>query len=205
MIRYGDLIQHLRGRSVLEIYKTQDEADKHMPWAYQFANPQGRPYHDDWGIMTDNRVLKALQPWQRIRRMATYYPLPLPLEPIELSGGWQPRWMPWQEDYDGGVSEKAKLRPVPDDPDSLAWQLKVRHGKNVQREVLAYDPIPEPGKSGLFGVRIDGNLIPCFYTAAKKIPFTNRQVQYYYGLKPDMTWGDLGLYMWETSLGVKRI
>lgn len=199
------LIRRLKGRSVIEVHKTIEEADRHMPWSYQFANPDGRPYHDDWGIVTENKILKVLQPWQKIKRMSTTYMLPLPLKLIKGWGGIEPEWMPWQQEYEGGASPWAQFRPAPDNLDSLAWQLKNRHGKNVQREILAYHPNPKPGQAGLFGVWLDGKTIPCFYTAARKIPFTNKQVQYYYGLKPDMTWGDFGLYMWETSLGIKSL
>ena len=113
--------------------------------------------------------------------------------------------MPWQEDYAGGAAPCAQLRPVPQDPGALSWQLRNVHGLDVQREVLAYHPNPKPGQAGLFGVRIDGDLFPCFYTSAKKVPFTSKQFQHYYGLKPDMTWGDFMLNWFEASAAFKDI
>lgn len=204
MIDLRGLRRRLKGKSLGELYQF-DEADKRMPWAYQKKNPDGRWLHNDHGIMTDNPVLKALQPWQRKRRVDHTYMLPLPLELIKGWGGIAPEWMPWQEGYQGGYSCKAELRPVPDDPSALSWQLKNVHGKNVYAEVLAYHPNPKPGQAGLFGVRLDGELIPCFYTSAKKVPFTGKQFQYYYGLKPDMTWGDFMLNWPEASAAFKDI
>lgn len=49
---------------LIQPYKV--ERDEDMPWAYQFANPKGRPLHDDWFI------------GKSVRRMDCAYTLPLP-------------------------------------------------------------------------------------------------------------------------------
>ena len=214
MINLLDLRRRLKGRSLGEMYSF-DEADKMMPRAYQKANPEGRWLHNDHGIMAEKipawmpgwmkKMIIAFQPWQKERRVDHTYPLPLPLTLLEQTGGVQPEWMPWQEGYFGGEAPGAQFRPLPDDPSALSRQLRDRWGKDVRREVLAYHPIPKADQSCLFGVHIDGKVIPCFYVFCKKVPFTKKQFQFYFGLKPDMTWGDFMLNWPEASMGLKAI
>lgn len=54
--------------------------DEDMPYAYQFANPQGHPRRNDLGLMVDNpnSFLAKIQPWQDIPRMEFFYTPPLP-------------------------------------------------------------------------------------------------------------------------------
>lgn len=80
---------------LIQPYRITKDSD--MPWVYQFANPQGRPYHEDHGIKTTNPILKALQPWQSVRRMDTAYKLPQPYRIFE--GPKQLCRIPFKEGY----------------------------------------------------------------------------------------------------------
>lgn len=71
-------------------------SDAQMPLAYQNI-PGGRPLHNDWGIMSDNPVLKFLQPWQKIPRMRCAYRLPLPFRISK--GAKTQKYMPWSATY----------------------------------------------------------------------------------------------------------
>lgn len=57
----------------LQPYKVTQ--DSQMPFSYQFANPKGRPFHDDWGVMGK---LAWAQPWQKWPRMDFAYKPPYP-------------------------------------------------------------------------------------------------------------------------------
>lgn len=63
--------------------------EEQMPWAYQHANPQGRPYHDDWGIMGK---FPSLQPWQKLARrdFAFRVPYPFRISSGEFTKVWYP-------------------------------------------------------------------------------------------------------------------
>ncbi len=76
----------------IQQYRVTDDAL--MPLAYQFANPNGRPYHNDWGVMG---ALSCLQPWQKIMRMDTAYRVPLPFK--GTGGAFEKRWMLWDPSY----------------------------------------------------------------------------------------------------------
>ena len=190
MINYIELCQRLKGKSVGASFKTQEEADKVMPMAYKFSNPNGRPYHDDW---TAKGLPSWLQPWGKIRRMDTTYMLKLPLKAI--STNMKPRWMPWQEGYPGGMSSWIELRDA--QPGSEAFQ------RGIPREVLAYDPVGGDGEWGDFGVELDGKVIECYSTYTKNI--FGRRLHTNRILKPDMTHGDFHLSGPDASLTwVKR-
>lgn len=212
MINIFDIHRLLKGKSLGEMYSFE-EANRMMPVAYQ--HPAGRWLHNDHGIMAEKipswfpswlkKAIIAVQPWQKARRVDHTYVLPLPLKLISGWGGIAPEWMPWQEGYFGGMASDIQLRPVPDDPNSLARSLRDQWGKDIRSEVLAYHPIPKPGQGGLFGVEINGKIVPCWYVSCIKIPFFKKQFQYYFGLKPDMTHGDFMLNWPEWSSGIKGI
>jgi hypothetical protein len=71
----------------IQPYKVTD--DKMMPWSYQFANPNGRPYHDDWGIMGK---FSWAQPWQKWKRIDFAYRIPYPFR--VKSGQFRKVWYP---------------------------------------------------------------------------------------------------------------
>lgn len=181
------LDKKLDGKSLGASFSTE-EADKRMPYSYQFANPQGRPYQDDHGVW----------PLTAVRRMDNTYMLPLPLKLVWSSGPVAPHWMPWQEGYPEAPG--AQLRPM--DPASAAYDLATRFGKPIEREVLAYDPVLPGGQAAVFAVWLDGEWVPCYYTRTDEL--LGRRIHFNYGLKPDMTWGDFMLNWPEVSLTVRR-
>ena len=153
-----------------------------MPAAYRKG---ARDLHDDWPCW----------PLTLIPRRLTTFLLPLPAKLV--SGDVSPRWMAWQEGYP--ESPGAEFRQV--QPGTAAWDLKTRFGKTIEREVLAYDPVPPAGQSAVFAVWLDNAWRECFYTVTKSI--LGRRIHHNRGLKFDMTHGD---FMWnfpEASLTMR--
>lgn len=149
MINPVRLAAKLRGKAV-----TRDED---MPPAYR----QGaRPLHDDWGIVTNNPILRALQPWQKITRMSTTYLLPLPAKLLRSRGPIKPEWFPRQKDY-----------PMSPGAEVAACSWKVREGfllpdPNGDIEAfLTYNPTLPVGQSATFACWIDNEWVECYYTA----------------------------------------
>jgi hypothetical protein len=91
----------------LEPYRVTRDQD--MPWAYQFANPNGRPYANDIGIMTKNPILKALQPWQSVRRMDKARRSPYPF--IITKGEKVKNWYPLDPTYPLAPGTIVEVRP----------------------------------------------------------------------------------------------
>jgi hypothetical protein len=91
----------------LEPYRVMKDSD--MPWAYQFANPNGRPYANDIGIMTDKPWLKALQPWQSVRRMDKARRSPYPF--IITEGKKVKNWYPLDPSYPLAPGAVVEVRP----------------------------------------------------------------------------------------------
>jgi hypothetical protein len=184
MIDYVDLARRLRGRGVKD--------DALMPRAYQFANPTGRPFHDDWRIPW---LPAALQPWGRIRRMDTTFLLPMPMKLLQAWGPVAPRWMPWQQGYVGGMA------PIPE-AFRLAEAGTEAAARGCAYEMLAYDPVLPAGQAALYAVWLDDAWRPCFYTRTDSV--AGRRIHHNRGLKPDVTLGD---FMWnfpEASLSVGK-
>lgn len=174
MIDFSDLARRLKGKCVKD--------DALMPRAYQFSNPQGRPYHNDWGLW----------PFTRITRMSTTYMLPLPFKLLQAWGPVAPRWMPWQENYPGGLAPEAQTRAT------ILGAGSEAEARGCPRELLAYDPVLPAGQAGLFGVWLDGAYRPCFYTESKVI--FGRRLHRNYWLKPDLTLGDFATNFPDASL-----
>ena len=178
MINILDLRRRLKGKSLGEMYPTQ-EADKLMPFAYRFSNPDGRPYHNDWGIMSSNPLIKSLQPWQRIRRMDTTYLLPLPARLVAYSGPVKQEWYPYQEFYPlspGAIVERC------------SWS--VREGEllpdpngTIKAFLTAHPTLP-PGQSATFACWIDNEWVECYRTST--FACFGRTWTYNYGLKFDL-------------------
>lgn len=177
LINYVDLARRLIGRSV--------KNDAQMPWAYQFANPNGRPYHDDWTVW----------PFTRIKRMDTTFMLPMPMKLVWSKGAVLPRWAPWQENYSGGTAPNAKIRRALPGTEAYA--------RNILYEIEVYDPVLPVGQAAVYAVWLDNEWRPCYYTSTQTLfgrrLYTNR------GVKPDVTYGD---FMWnypEMSLTYNKI
>lgn len=143
--------------------------DEDMPWAYQFANPNGRPYHNDWGLMD---TLPSLQPWQRIRRMDTAYRVPLPFRCIE--GSVEKRWMLWDISYPQSPDLRIENRPI--------WD-------GVKTQTLPHalvDCAIEGSGSAEFSAWINGEWRPVF-TQYRRVIFGRLFAHYSGGLKADTT------------------
>lgn len=181
MIDFIDLARRLAGKNVTD--------DSLMPEAYRAG---ARPLHDDWGLW----------PFTLIPRKATWYRLPLPYRAVSVRG-MAPSWIAWQEGYP--EAPEAQFRPVK--PGTAAWDLKTRFGKPIEREVLAYDTVPQPGGEGLFAVWLDNEWRECYYTNAKviSVPFLGRRiVKTNRILKCDLTYGDFGCQFPDASFTVTK-
>jgi hypothetical protein len=147
----------------VQAYKVTD--DTLMPWAYQHANPQGRPYHDDWGIMSSNPVLIALQPFQKIPRIETAYRVPLPLK--QTKGLCSQQWMLWDPSYPASPGLKTEIRA-----DGYTYAL--------------VDCAVEGSGASEFSAFINGAWKPVF-TQYRRMIFGRLLAHYSGGLKGDVT------------------
>lgn len=189
MINYLDLARRLKGKSLGAQERagilTLEEADALMPWAYRRSNPNGRFFHDDWGI---RGLPLSIQPWTKIRRMDTWYRLPLPFKLIWSKGDVRPSWEPWQEGYP--MSSIIQLRDAPP-------------GARAPREFLTYHPVLALGQSALFAAEIDGEWMPAYYTTSKKV--FGRRLHINGICKFDVTLGDFGCQFPDASSTYKEI
>lgn len=174
------MIDYFRLPVLLQAYRVTDDAL--MPWAYQQANPQGRPFHDDW----------ATWPFTRILRRDTAFRVPLPFILVASSGPVAPRWMPWQEGYpeSPGANFRASV------PGSEA------EARGCPREVLAHDPVLPIGQAATMAAYLNGRWVPCYRTSSSS--FLGRRLHTNRGLKPDVTLGDFMTYL-EGSLTWTKI
>ena len=139
--------------------------DTLMPWAYQHANPDGRPYHNDWGVMTSNSFLKALQPFQNIPRIETAYRVPLPFK--QTKGTCAKQWMLWDSKY----------------PASPDLQTEVRADGHTYALI---DCAVEGSGAAEFSAWINGKWVPVF-TQYRKMIWGRLFAHYSGGLKQDLT------------------
>lgn len=142
-----------------------------MPWAYQFANPNGRPYHDDWGIMSKNKILQFFQPYQKIKRMDCAYKLPLPFKII--NGPITKEWRLWDTTYPTVPGTPIEFK----DYYTIAGKFSLPHA------------LTDEAGYGLttYAAYIDGEWVECFSQYHKKIG--SKRLSYYRGLKQDLTVG----------------
>lgn len=152
----------------IQPYRVND--DKLMPWSYQVANPNGRPLHNDWGIMTSNPILKFIQPFQSIPRMSCAYRVPLPFKQVE--GASVKQWMLWDTSY-------------PTSPDTPIENKDIWDGVKTQNlpHVLADCAVGDGWSS--FAVNLNGEWVKCFTQYHKVI--AGKRLAYYNGLKQDIT------------------
>ena len=180
MINLLDLRRRLKGRDVGHLFATQEESDGHMPFAYRFSNPNGRPYHDDWGIMTSNPLIKSIQPWQKVRRMDTTYLLPLPAKLVSSSGPVTAEWYPYQEGYPLSPGANVEL---------CSWNVKegflLPDPKGTIKAFLTYNPTLPVGQSATFACYIDKEWVDCYYTSTFKL--FGKVKTFNYGMKFDLT------------------
>lgn len=78
---------------ILQPYKA---TEAQMPWAYQAANPDGRPTHDDWAI------------GKSVKRIDCAYRVPLPFRVI--SGPSHKEWILWDYYYPLSPGHAIELR-----------------------------------------------------------------------------------------------
>jgi hypothetical protein len=154
--------------NAIQPYKVTEDAL--MPWAYQFANPNGRPYHNDWGVMSSNPILKFFQPFQKIRRMDCAYRIPLPFKCT--SGAKTQSWVMWNKSY-------------PLSPDTQIEYRNVETSQGVLNLpfVLIDEGIDGAGWTTWSGY-INGQWVECFKRYSVYI--FGKRLAYYNGLKPDV-------------------
>ncbi len=140
-----------------------------MPWAYQFANPKGRPYHDDWGIMG---ALSDWQPWQHIRRMDTAYRVPLPFK--QTKGASEKKWILWDMTYPASPNLQIESRDI--------WDGT----KNQNLPHALVDCAIEGSGAAEFSAFINGSWVPVF-TQYRRMIFGRLFAHYSGGLKQDLT------------------
>lgn len=163
---------------------TLPEADALMPRAYQFANPAGRPYHDDWEL---RGIPKAIQPWGKIRRMDTSFILPMPPKVVWSRGDPKPECVPYQEGWP--LSPGAELRDTP--------------GGRTPRCLVVYHPVLAAGQAAVFAVWLDGQWVNAFYTVTRNV--LGFRIHSNRGLKHDVTLYDYMYNAPEFSLTFKKL
>ncbi len=93
---YQPLLRLLLGAALYDAIQpyrvTEDEL---MPWAYQRANPQGRPLHDDWALL------------KGVTRMECAYRVPLPYKVIE--GEYTREWLLFDPAYPKAPGTPGKI------------------------------------------------------------------------------------------------
>ena len=150
-----------------------------MPRVYQFANPNGRPFRDDWGIMSDNPILKALQPWQKVKRIDCAYKVPLPFK--KLRGNVEPIWTPLIKDWPLAPGAEVKMGYYYNGYD----HEEIPH-------VLTMHPIHDEGWSDQ-ACYLGGEWVHCYSTSS--YVFRGKRFTWYHGLRLDphvaglMCWG----------------
>ncbi len=178
MINYLSLYRRLQKYRVTK--------DEDMPWAYRKANPNGRPHHNDWGIMSDNPILKFLQPWQRIPRSWSAYRCPLPLR---IEGPKEVRAIPWDGKY-----------PLVSRTEVFDKRTEFWDGEKVVPITLPHVNVDFQGYGKTkFYAFLDGEWVHCGNGIKRdfKIPFYKppfykiRRWYWYDGLKQDTTMGML--------------
>ncbi len=161
------LLSLLRPRlyRLLQEYRSTEEQ---MPWAYQKANPDGRPLHDDWGIMSSNPIIKALQPWQKIKRIDCAYRVPLPFKITD--GPCERKWILWNENY-----------PVSRDTPAEYREYRTVNGVHRLPHVLA-----DYAGYGLvtFSAFLGEEWVPCFKKYTRLVG--GRRLSWYAGLHQDL-------------------
>lgn len=151
------------------LQKLGHPTEEQMPWAYQVANPQGRPLHNDWGIMSNNPILTALQPYQKITRRECAYRVQLPFKC--LSGPTIKKWLLWDLNYPTVPGTPIEIRPI--------W-----NGEETLHLPHALVDVADLGATS-WAVLIDGGWVECFYQYSTT--FFGRRFLYYHGLKQDLT------------------
>ncbi len=159
----------------IQVYRVTRDED--MPLVYQFANPSGRPYHEDWLF------------GKCVKRMDTAYKPPFPFEMIAGNATKVRRPLPLDYPLVPGVA--FEIGPW--------WDGE----KNVDKKwVWMVDPIQPAGHWAKLAVYLpDGSLEPCFYTRSMGI--LGNKVPLYYGLKHDPHPVDCMAWMWEASVSIK--
>ena len=145
---------------LIQRYRVTDDAM--MPFAYQKANPQGRPLHDDWFLARGTP------------RIETAYRVPLPFK--QIGGKSEKRWVLWDGTYPTSPGTPIEYK-----------DYHTVHGKFSLPHALIDCAVENSGWSE-FAVWIDGEWHPCFRSYRKMV--LGRRLAYYSGgLKCDVTVG----------------
>ncbi len=153
---------------LIQPYRVTD--DRLMPWAYQEANKFGRTKHDDWGIVSSNQFVKALQPWQNVRRMDCAYRIPLPFR-IYGDVKIEERWILWDLGYPTAPGTRVEFR-----------EYRTAHGTfSLPHALVEY---PGYGRAD-YSAFIGGEWVPRVFTKYTGKYF-GRRLSWYKGLHQDL-------------------
>lgn len=156
--------------------------DSDLPYAYQRANPQGRPLHDDWVV------------GKSIRRIDTAYRVPLPFR--KVAGNAEPEWVPilrpelWKFAPGAQVEERPYKDHLMDAPAVVPWVLTMTSGAPAGRwsrqEVWLGD---------------EHGWTECYYS--RSVNAFGNKIFVYAGLKIDVNPRDLMCWFPEVSASIK--
>lgn len=172
------MINYLTLSKKLKPYKVTDDTD--LPWAYQAANPKGRPLHDDWVV------------GKKTRRIDTAFRIPLPL--VKVAGNAEPEWVPIlrPELWTFAPGAKVEMHPYQDHleptPMIVPWVLTMTSGQPA-------------GQWSRQAAYLGGEWVECYYTRSMNL-FGNK-LFFYGGLKIDVNPRDLMVWWPEVSASVK--
>jgi hypothetical protein len=172
------VINYLTLSKKLAPYKVTNDTD--LPWAYQTANPKGRPLHDDWVL------------GKKIRRIDTAFRIPLPL--VKVAGNAEPEWVPIlrPELWTFAPGAKVEMRPYQDHleptPMIVPWVLTMTSGQPA-------------GQWSRQAAYLGGEWVECYYTRSMNV-FGNK-LFIYGGLKIDVNPRDLMVWWPEFSGSIK--
>lgn len=170
------MINHLTLYKKLAPFKVTDDTD--LPWSYQKANPQGRPFHDDW-------VVGKSTP-----RINTAFMVPLPLK--KIAGTGEPEWVPvLNPKWTFAPGAEVKTAPFADGIEPMVLCPWVRTMTSVHA-------------AGLWSRQAFWNgseWIECYYT--RSVNFFGSRFTFYEGLKIDVNPRDLMCWYPEVSGSIK--
>lgn len=167
-------------------YRVTNDAD--LPWAYQTANPQGRPLHDDWFFDKDEP------------RINTAFKVPLPFK--KIAGNAEPEWVPLLKDWPlapGAITKQEVWHDGGLSPTGKDGQIITL--------VLTMTPIHPPGQWSRQAVYLNGEWVECYYTKTTTVRThpdgSIDRMLVYEGLKLDPNPPDLMTWFPEVSASIK--
>jgi len=157
----------------------------------------GREWHDDWGIMLrdeeGNLRKKPVwwQPWQYVKRINNAYAIPVPMKRVAGNSPYE-EMVVVNDDYPITPGADFIVKDAWDDPRKVTRPL--RHFQTMMS-------IAKPGKWFVSAAWMGGEWVPCYWARTIKVPFTDKVIKMYCGLKIDQD-GPMA-YFPELSLSYK--